>query len=258
MSVLPSTTLSLADRPGPYSGPSLSGPHLSGPHLSGTQLSGTHLSGVAFPGAAAIGATPTAAELEFDRQVDALVQAGVPALLDARDDCFRAMVEPLRDLLPEDDGSGGIPFVVAVPHVPVTEVLAAVHTAGGTGRTGLSAEELAALRPLPELGLPTTPYLIVDVDPGTATRDMAPGEAAASLRSGGRSPLTLSEGLAVLVCDCGLLRAGTSFALPGSRADDGRLPALWTSGPWPTLGWCDGGSPQPGLGSASCRRRLTA
>src|SRR3954454_11260887 len=62
----------------------------------------------------------TEAELEFDRQVDALVLAGLPAWRDLADECFRAWLEPLRDLLPALPGSTcGIPFVVVVPDMPV-------------------------------------------------------------------------------------------------------------------------------------------
>lgn len=209
-------------------------------------------------------ATPTTTEIEFDRQVDALVQAGVPDLLDTRVECFRAMVDPLRDVLPSagDGDLAGIPFAVVVPHVPVTELLAAVHTAGGTGRTGMAPEELRALRPAPEISLPTTPYLVLGVDPGAGSQDVAPAEAATRIAAQGRFPLTVAEGLAVLVSDCGLLRAGASFALLGSRAggtdDRRRVPALWTSGERPTLAWWDASVAHPGLGSASCRARLAA
>ncbi len=62
----------------------------------------------------------TQAELEFDRQVDALAQTGLPERLDLRDSCFRALLEPLRDLLPAPAPDGGIvAFVVVLPELPV-------------------------------------------------------------------------------------------------------------------------------------------
>ena len=62
----------------------------------------------------------TQAELEFDRQVDALALTGLPDRLDLRESCFRALLEPLRDLLPAPAPHGGtVPFVVVLPDVPV-------------------------------------------------------------------------------------------------------------------------------------------
>ncbi|MFL6094066.1 MAG: hypothetical protein ACJ71Y_01290, partial [Blastococcus sp.] len=93
----------------------------------------------AFP----VAAGPTEAELEFDRQVDALVMAGLPEALDLATTCFRAAVEPLRDLLPDVEPDGTtIPFVVVVPHLPVAPVLEAVHTVGGSGFTTMDDDDL--------------------------------------------------------------------------------------------------------------------
>src|SRR5688572_20605768 len=62
-----------------------------------------------------VAACPTEAELEFDRQIDALVMTGLPDRLELAETCFRASLEPLRDLLPPVDGdSNGLPFVVVV------------------------------------------------------------------------------------------------------------------------------------------------
>src|SRR3954453_2397929 len=91
------------------------------------------------------------AGLEFDRQVDALVLAGLPAWRDLEDECFRAWLEPLRDLLPALPESSGIPFVVVVPDAPVLDLLGTVQMVGGTGFTTLPADDLARFRPLPEL-----------------------------------------------------------------------------------------------------------
>jgi hypothetical protein len=203
---------------------------------------------------------PTDAELEFDRQVDALVTAGLPAHLDLSDSCFRAFLEPLRDLLPAAQEGGapgeGIPFVVVVPDLAVADVLDAVHTLGGSGFTTMEAEDIARFRPLPELDVPTTPYLLLDVDTGIETLGLTPAEVAPQLVAKGRSPLTIAEGLSVLVSDPGVLKARNAFSLLGSRAGDKRVPALWTSARRPRLGWCYQGAPHTWLGSASCAGRL--
>ncbi|MET0764076.1 MAG: DUF5701 family protein [Blastococcus sp.] len=201
-------------------------------------------------------ALPTEAELEFDRQVDALVTSGMPELLDLVESCFRASLEPLRDLLPESADDGHIPFVVVVPQTPVVEVLEAVHTLGGAGFTTMEADDLARFRPLPELDVPRTPYLLVDVDPGPHTLNQRPAEVLPQLAAAGRSPLTVAEGLAVLVSDPGVLRSRNCFSLLGSRAGDKRVPALWISARRPRLGWCYQGAPHTWLGSASCAARI--
>ena len=204
-----------------------------------------------------VAACPTEAELEFDRQIDALVMTGLPDALELAEQCFRASIEPLRDLLPDvEPVTDGLPFVVVVPHLPVVPVLESVHTVGGPGFTTMDDEDLARFRPLPELEVPAAPYLLVDVDPGADTLNLPPAEVLPRLQAAGRSPLTIAEGLAVLVSEPGVLTARNAFSLLGSRAGDKRVPALWTSDRRPRLGWCYQGAPHTWLGSASCAGRL--
>ncbi|WP_448626125.1 DUF5701 family protein [Geodermatophilus sp. URMC 64] len=203
-------------------------------------------------------AVRTEADLEFDRQVDALVTAGLPAWRDLADECFRAWLEPLRDLLPTLPESDGIPFVVVVPDVPVRDVLETVQMVGGTGFTTMEDDDLARFRPLLELDVPTTPYLLLDIDTGPDTLGRPPTQAAEKIAADGRSPLTVAEGLSVLVSEPGILRSRNCFSLLGSRAGDKRVPALWVSARRPRLGWCYQGAPHSWLGSASCAGRLEA
>lgn len=200
-------------------------------------------------------AVPTEAELEFDRQVDALVTTGLPGYLDLSEACFRARLEPLRDLLPPPGEGAGIPFVVVVPDPPVAAVLASVQGTGGAGFTTMEPGDLASFRPLPELGVPAAPYLLLDVDTGPDTLGVTPADVAPRLRAAGRSPLTVAEGLAVLASDHGVLRSRNCFSLLGSRAGDKRVPALWVSARRPRLGWCYQGAPHTWLGTASCGAR---
>src|SRR4051812_32107137 len=208
-----------------------------------------------------VSAAPPAAVvagLEFDRQVDALVLAGLPAWRDLEDECFRAWLEPLRDLLPALPASPGIPFVVVVPDAPVRDLLGAAQMVGGTGFTTVPDADLTRLQPLPELDVPATPYLLLDVDTGADTLGLPPARAAETIAAAGRTPLTVAEGLAVLVSDPGVLRSRNCFSLLGSRAGDKRVPALWVSARRPRLGWCYQGAPHSWLGTASCAGRLSA
>jgi hypothetical protein len=202
---------------------------------------------------------PTEADLEFDRQVDALAQTGLPEHRELADGCFRAWLEPLRDRLPPVAADGSrLPFVVVVPDLPMVDVLSAVHTVDGTGFTTMDDADLARFRPLPELDVPGAPYLLVDVDTGADTLNLPPADALPQIAEAGRSPLTLAEGLALLVSHLGVLRARNAFSLLGSRAGDKRVPALWVSKRRPRLGWCWQGAPHSWLGSASCGARVTA
>jgi hypothetical protein len=203
-----------------------------------------------------VAACPTEAELEFDRQLDALVMTGLPEAMELAERCFRACAEPLRDLLPAVPGdSDRIPFAVVFPSVPVVPVLETVHTVGGAGFTTMGEEELAGFRPLPELGVPAGPYLLLDIDLGGGTFDVPPGEVVPRLAAEGRTPLTIAEGLALLVSDPGVLRSRNCFSVAGSRAGDKRVPAFWVSARRPRLGWCYQGAPHTWLGTASCAGR---
>ena len=203
-----------------------------------------------------VAACPTEAELEFDRQIDALVMTGLPDALELAETCFRACAEPLRDLLPPVPGDGDrIPFVVVFPTMPVVPVLETVHTVGGAGFTTMTEDDLAGFRPLPELEVPVAPYLLLDVDPGADTMNIPPVEVLPRITAAGRTPLTVAEGLALLVSDPGILRGRNCFSLAGSRAGDKRVPALWVSARRPRLGWCYQGAPHTWLGTASCAGR---
>jgi hypothetical protein len=202
-------------------------------------------------------AARTEADLEFDRQIAALVACGVPDLIDFREDTFRAALEPLRDLLPTlPPGSSGIPFVVVVPAAPPTDVLASVRTADGSGFTTIPTDEVSGLRPRPELDVPCTPYLLLDVDTGLDTIGVAPLEAQDRIAGAGRTPLTVAEGLALLVSAPGILRSRNCFCLLGARTRDKRVPALWISSRRPRLGWSYQRAAHSWLGSASCGGRL--
>ena len=112
------------------------------------------------------------------------------------------------------------------------------------------------VKPLPELDVPRAPYLLLDVDTGPDTLGQTPAEVLPQLVARGRTPLTIAEGLALLVTDHGVLRSRNCFSLLGSRCGDKRVPALWTSARRPRLGWCYQGAPHTWLGSVSSAGRL--
>ena len=110
--------------------------------------------------------------------------------------------------------------------------------------------------PIAGLEIPETAvYRLVDFDAGAEFFDVPPDDALPQILARGRSPLTIEEGIAVLVADPNVLRERNSFSLLGSRRGDRRVPALWTSKGKPRLGWCWAGAPHSWLGSASCAGR---
>ena len=85
---------------------------------------------------------------------------------------------------------------------------------------------------------------------------MPPERVLPPLLASGRTPLTLDEGLALLLQDGAVLRRETCFSMLASRCGDRRVPALWVSKGRPRLGWCWDGAPHTWLGSGSAAGRL--
>jgi hypothetical protein len=82
-----------------------------------------------------------------------------------------------------------------------------------------------------------------------------PADAMPVIRSRGRTPLTIDEGIAVVTHAPHLLEKNKCFMLSGSRRNDRRVPALWISERAPKLGWCWDGNPHTWLGVASAAGR---
>jgi uncharacterized protein DUF5701 len=205
----------------------------------------------------------TTADAEFDRQVQALLDAGYPALAGLGEPAFRALFAPLRAQARRARASaaGRIPFTVVVTSALVTAdvALPVVRWKSTTGWTEFSSDELAGFRPIPEVEVPDAPvYLIADVDTGEATLDVRAKDALPLILTSGRTPLTIDEGVTLLALFPGILKERNAFFLPGSRCGDKRVTALWISKGHPRLGWCWEGNPHTWLGSASAAGRHTS
>ena len=123
-------------------------------------------------------AAPTETELEFDRQVDALVATGLPERLDLADGCFRAWLEPLRDQLPAVGAPGRRHPVRRRAARPArrSTCCAAVHTVGGTGFTTMEPRRPGPVPPAARARRARArPYLLLDVDAGRRHARPAPG-----------------------------------------------------------------------------------
>lgn len=194
------------------------------------------------------------------RQIDRLVAVGYPALTGLTEANLRDRLSPLADLAalaPPASRHHHLPVVV-VPGPGLVRPSAAMGAVPGgvVDMRPTVPEEYATIpsAPVPDADA----WLLVDVDPGAGLRDVTPDAALERLVAGGRSPLTITEGIAVVTQHDGILRSATAFSLLASRRGDRRVPALWTTRDGATrLGWCWAGNPHTWLGSASCAARLS-
>ncbi len=181
---------------------------------------------------------------EVDRQLAVLADLGLPV----------PPAGTLHDCVAAVDGR---PFAVVVPGLAAADQLVALTEMDGKhGFTTMEPDDLARFRPTADVEIPDSAYLLADPDTGRDWLDVPPAQVLPPLLATGRTPLTLDEGLALLLQDGRLLRSATCFSMLASRCDDKRVPALWVSKARPRLGWCWEGAPHTWLGSASAAVRI--
>jgi hypothetical protein len=121
----------------------------------------------------------------------------------------------------------------------------------------LDRDELVQFKPITPVELPNTDaYVLLDVDLGAGSRNVRPEDALSDILGRGRSPLTIEEGIAVMVQQPEAIVKNWGFSMAGSRRGDQRVPAFWVSEGRPKLGWCWDRNPHTWLGTASCASRL--
>jgi hypothetical protein len=190
--------------------------------------------------------------LSFDEQVDALVERGVAGDVPK----FRAMVEIAR--LPEPPERSVLTMSRAL--VPVAAAAARIERRGRPVVLGqLEPADLDGFVPIAAVSLPAAPaYVAIDVDLGAGSRNVRPEDALRAILDAGRSPLTLDEGIALVLQQPEAIARNWGFSMAGSRRGDQRVPAFWISEGRPKLGWCWDRNPHTWLGTASCARRAVA
>ena len=121
----------------------------------------------------------------------------------------------------------------------------------------LEFDELESFLPIEAVDIPDkAPYLVTDVDLGARYRNVTPEDALRSILAEGRSPLTLDEGIALMLEQPESIAENSGYSLAGSRRRDQRVPAFWVSEGRPKLGWCWDRNPHTWLGTASCGGRV--
>lgn len=191
-------------------------------------------------------------------QLASVTALGLPELAGTTEAAVRERADSLlRSVAPgfSTTASDRLPALLVLPGVDVERAMPLTRQGAKAGYVDMRPVGPDGFEPVVEV--PDDPYLLLDVDAGRETLGLSPRDAATHIAAAGRSPLTLAEGVALLVLHPGLLRERTCFQMLGSRRDDKRIASLWvTKQGTPRLGWCYEGVPHTWLGSASCAARV--
>lgn len=213
-------------------------------------------------------------EPEFSRQIQNLVDKGYPKLLGIKEKGFLNQLKPLSKELGKhqlsnmDIENGIIPFVIVVNSERVNgeEAMELTQKDGKSGVSKLSPLTSRDFQTINGVQLPGTSfYLLINVDRGKDNINKPPAKALTEILAKGNSPLTVNEGIALIIHYPDFLMKNNCFSLLASRhfkpksnsPADKRVPAIWiNSEKKPNLGWCWDGNPHTWLGSASCETRI--
>lgn len=199
-------------------------------------------------------------------QINRLIELGIHEAIDQSAETFRQKLLALQVHLPADPGEpeidagiAGALVVMNTPRLPSRDMWTRVQREAKPAVEHLFPKKPEDFRPIEDLGLPAgDAYLLIGIDRGNASRNAVPADAAVRLAEQGRSPLTVEEGICVLLQWPHFLKPNHCFMMLGSRCGDRRVPAWWLSNRAPRLGWCWEGNPHTWLGFASCLRRSPA
>ncbi len=183
--------------------------------------------------------------LTFDEQLTRLAARGLPAPPETLASA-RVRPEPTRSAIAWSRKAA-----------PIAQAVELIERDGrGVVLGHLTPEDLERFAPIDAVELPgADAYTLVDVDLGAENRNVPPEKALQEILTAGRSPLTLDEGVALMLQQPDVIAPNWGFSLAGSRCGDQRVPALWISARKPKLGWCWDRNPHTWLGTASCASR---
>jgi len=215
------------------------------------------------PSAAATAFDPTAdVRAELDRQITAYVELGIATLLGEDPAAFRARLAPLAEVAttpkapPAVEGDD-VPFVLVLPGLDLNDVAPAMRRGTRLGVSVIDRDEAPTYRSLPGLEVPAVPYLLWGVDTGSDLCSVRPEDALVRITGRGRTPLTIDEGVALVVVRPDMLRPNKCFSMLASRTGTNqRVPAVWISERRAKLGWCWDRNPHTWLGAASATDRV--
>lgn len=204
---------------------------------------------------------------EFDRQVQVLIDKEYPALAKISKEDFVTLFSPLKEKVTSllvnqvDLEQGYLPFVIVLTEelISAEEKMAKTELKGKVGITKLFPHESTDFSVIEKVSLPSSVYLLVDIDRGKDSLNIAPEDAFKLIEQEDRSVLTIDEGIAVITMFPEFLMKNNCFSLLGSRnPSDQRVPAIWiNASKQPNLGWCWDRNPHTWLGSASAKERIS-
>lgn len=201
------------------------------------------------------------AAAELRRQAEAYASLGVAAALglDPDDVVAWAASRAVTGLPAATEHDDHVPLVLVPPLEParVNDVVPAMRRGARHGVSVIDAQEAAGFVPLDDAVPPAGAYALTDVSVGGEFRDVTPEDALAEIRRRGRTPLTMTEGVALATVRPDMLRPNRCFSTPGSRTPGNqRVPAVWLSERRPKLGWCWDRNPHTWLGVAHAAGRV--
>lgn len=208
--------------------------------------------------------TAAQVDAEISRQVARIVDSGQLAHagwpLERLQQAADRLRQPLREAavgLPRPDRERA-PFVLVLPpgELPPSIATTTLRLGRRTGFVSRDTSDIDTFEPVDGVAVPAGLYAVVGVRRGSEHRGRTPEAALEQLAVAGRSPLTITEGIALLTAHPDSLERNHCFQTPGSRAGDRRVPGLWISGGAPKLGFCWAGNHHTWLGVASCGSRL--
>lgn len=186
----------------------------------------------------------------FDQQMKTLLDKGYPEAAGMEKSQFLEYVNPLRDKFKIGD-------LIVIPEriVSIPKQMSMVKLNDKTGYTHLN---LGVLTQADGVETPNVPYLIRDVENGSAYRNTSPYNCVKQFKKQERFELTAEEGIAIVTHKPETLN-DHYIDLPGSRYGSDGVPGLWLSGsrqPMLRSGWAD--CTHLWWGSASCGSRIRA
>lgn len=187
---------------------------------------------------------------EFDRQFTRLRELGYPVTEHATALRARATDPGPSHVDPDDH----IPFVLVVPGTDYEQTAPLMSLNERNGFHAMDDGDVDVYRSIVQI--PEQASLLTDIDTGTEFRTVTPETALKTILARGRTPLTIDEGIALVVVRPDMLRKNKCFSLAASRGKGQRVPAIWISDRRPKLGWCWDRNPHTWLGTASCGGRI--
>lgn len=204
-------------------------------------------------------------EQEFDRQQARITELNIPTFAGLGNESFTDLCNPLREKLASvqlDDDPQTIPFIIVIKSALIApeQIMPLIQVKKQHGLVNMTPLTPADFSPLPEISLPNaTAYLLTNIQTGREFLNVTPAQALQSIKEQHRTPLTIDEGVSLLLQFPEILEDKerfNAFSMLASRRNDQRVPALWISYKQPRLGWCWDNNPHTWLGSASARMRI--